>query len=83
MFGANVPSDLGNSIRGVHLAAGDPLVHEWTILVLGPDIAAGLIARELSPAGAEQADRRFDMVITFDRALVTLGARCLLSRLAT
>ncbi|KMO80486.1 EAL domain-containing protein [Mycolicibacterium obuense] len=82
MFGANVPDDLGNGLRGVHLAASDPLVHEWTILVLGPDIAAGLIAREVSPPGTPQADRRFDMVITFDRSLVTLGARCLLSRLA-
>lgn len=82
MFGANVPCDLGSGIRGVHLSHDDPLVQEWTILVLGPDIAAGLIARELSPAGSEQADRRFDMVITFDRALVTLGARCLLSRLS-
>ncbi|WP_111510433.1 EAL domain-containing protein [Mycobacterium kyogaense] len=82
MFGANVPSDLGNSIRGVHLHTDDPLVQEWTIVVLGPDIAAGLIAREVSPPGTPQADRRFDMVITFDRGLVTLGARCLLSRLA-
>ncbi|MHA0286098.1 sensor domain-containing phosphodiesterase [Mycobacterium sp. C3-094] len=83
MFGANVPSDLGNSIRGVHLAADDPLMYEWTVLILGPDIAAGLIAREVSPAGTPQAERRFDMVITFDRALVTLGARCLLGRLAS
>ncbi len=83
MFGAKVPCDLGNGIRGVHLDNDDPLVKEWTILILGPDIAAGLIARELSSSGADQADRRFDMVITFDRALVTLGVRCLLSRLTS
>ncbi|TRW80445.1 EAL domain-containing protein [Mycolicibacterium sp. 018/SC-01/001] len=82
MFGAHVPCDLGHGIRGVHLATDDPLMHEWTILVLGPEIAAGLIAREVSPPGTPQAERRFDMVITFDRALVTLGARCLLSRLS-
>ncbi|MEW5811296.1 MAG: EAL domain-containing protein [Actinomycetota bacterium] len=83
IFGEHVAADLGNGIRGVHLDMEDPLVREWTILVLGPDIAAGLIARQLECSTNRKADRRFEMVITFDRALVTMAARGLLSRLAT
>jgi DICT domain-containing protein len=52
--------------------------------VLGPDTAAALIAREQQPpaAAVSDADRRFDAVVNFDRARVTLAARGLLSRLS-
>lgn len=51
---------------------------------LGPDIAAGLIARELGEwdpgPEAREDDRRFEMAITFDRGRVTAAARSLLNR---
>ena len=84
VFGQDMPADLGPRIRGVCLDAGDPLALEWTILVLGPDTTAGLIARERDPAqrtGAADSDRRFDTVITFDRVRVAAAARSLLDRL--
>lgn len=84
VFGEGVPSDVGPRIRGVSLEPGDPMSLEWTILVLGPDIAAGLIARELGGwdlgPEARDDDRRFEMAITFDRGRVTAAARSLLSR---
>ncbi|CAA0124737.1 putative cyclic di-GMP phosphodiesterase PdeG [Mycolicibacterium vanbaalenii] len=84
IFGQDVPADPGAGIRGVCLDADDPLALDWTILVLGPDTTAGLIARERDPAprtGTANNDRRFDTVITFDRARVAAAARSLLDRL--
>lgn len=83
IFGQDLPRRLGSGLRGVALDAQDPLSLEWTILVLGPDQAAGLIAREQQSAdgvGVSDNDRRFDMIITFDRALIAKAARTLLDR---
>lgn len=84
IFGHGLPVDLGRRIRGVDLDPSDPLCIEWTILVLGPDTATGLIARECeTPSGTEVADgdRRFEMTMTFDRSRVALAARNLLHRI--
>lgn len=52
------------------------------MVALGPHTAAALIARENPQAQADASDdeRRFDFVITYDRALVTAAARTLLNR---
>jgi EAL domain-containing protein (putative c-di-GMP-specific phosphodiesterase class I) len=86
IFGHGLPVDLGRRIRGVDLDPSDPLCIEWTILVLGPDTATGLIAREYeddtcSGASVVDADRRFEMTMTFDRSRVALAARNLLHRI--
>lgn len=84
VFGENVPAELESPIRGVRLDPTDPLSHELTILILGPHTAAGLIAREHhGPRNATEItqDRRFDVMITFDRERVTIAARSLLDRL--
>ena len=85
VFGENIPPDLEPGVRGVHLDPDDPLSREWTILVLGPETAAGLVAHEMRcPASATGQDKeaRFDTVITFDRERVTAPARSLLDRLS-
>ncbi|MET0701908.1 MAG: EAL domain-containing protein [Mycobacterium sp.] len=82
IFGLQMPPGLDGGIRGIPLAADDPLCDEWTVVVLGPQTAAAIIARE-SPDGPQVVDdseRRFDFVITYDRALVTEAARTLLNR---
>ena len=86
IFGHGLPVDLGQQIRGVDLDPNDPLCIEWTILVLGPDTATGLIARDCDPesaldANVDDGDRRFEMTMTFDRSRVALAARNLLHRL--
>ena len=68
-------------VKWVSLDAADPLLAEWGVVVLGPDMAAGLLARERPGAGlSPDGEKRFDMVMTFDRARVTTAARCMLDR---
>lgn len=68
-------------VKWVSLDDGDPLLAEWGVVVLGPDMAAGLLARERPGAGlSPDGEKRFDMVMTFDRARVTTAARCMLDR---
>ncbi|RZT18910.1 EAL domain-containing protein (putative c-di-GMP-specific phosphodiesterase class I) [Mycobacterium sp. BK558] len=82
VFGEGVPDEPEPGIRGVAVPPGDPLATEWTVLVLGPDTAAALIAREqLGPPPRDDGDRRFESVITFDRARVAAAVRSLLKRL--
>ncbi|WP_229673664.1 sensor domain-containing phosphodiesterase [Nakamurella endophytica] len=81
LFGADVPAQPAAGVRGVALADDDPLRREWTVIALGAQTAAALIARDCGDDGPD-ADRRFDFVITYDRPRVTRAARSLLSRLA-
>ena len=84
VFGQDMPQDLGSGVRGVELPANDPLCIEWTVVALGPHHAAALIAREHDDnqqRGRSDEDRRFDFVITHDRALVAAAARNLLARM--
>ena len=83
VFGANMPADFGSGVRGVALDPTDALALEWTVLALGPHMAAALIAREHVDDVEEtrrDEDRRFDFVITYDRAIVTAAACNLLAR---
>jgi EAL domain-containing protein (putative c-di-GMP-specific phosphodiesterase class I) len=85
VFGQHGWQGLGPRVRGVTLHRDDPLLRESTLLVLGPETACGLIARERPGPAAPPADaerRRFDMVITYDHQRVTAAARPLLDRLA-
>jgi len=84
VFGKNGSNGLGPRVRGVTLHRDDPLLRESTILVLGPETACGLIARERPNSAAHTGDAdktRFDMVITYDHCRVTAAARPLLDRL--
>jgi hypothetical protein len=81
LFGEELPADLAPGIRGVPLHPSDPLCAEWIVLTLGPHTAAALIARECPDRhDARDNDRRFNFVMTYDRALVTLAAYNLLDR---
>lgn len=82
IFGRGLPEDLGSGIRGVDLDPEDPLCGQWIVLILGPHHCAALIAREQDPTGSvPEAERRFDLAITYDRDLVTVVARSLLDRM--
>lgn len=84
VFGESLPAELGPRVRRVEVGRNDPLSLESTIVVLGPDSAAALIARERRcRAGSSEGilDRRYDMAMTFDREHVTTAARTLLDRL--
>ncbi|TDO08996.1 EAL domain-containing protein (putative c-di-GMP-specific phosphodiesterase class I) [Mycobacterium sp. BK086] len=84
VFGRNSLSGFGPRVRGVTLHRDDPLLRESTLLVLGPETACGLIARERPSPAVHSVDaekRRYDMVITYDHQRVTAAARPLLDRL--
>lgn len=84
LFSQSRPLGIGPRVREVRLDSSDPMSRESTIVVLGPDTAAALIARErlgVTGISASDADRRFDMAVTFDREFVTMAAQRLLARL--
>lgn len=74
---AEVPAP---GVRGASLAADDELIGEWTVVVVGPHYAGALIAKDCGDDGPDR-DRRFEFVVTHDRALVVDAARSLLARL--
>ncbi|MDZ4264145.1 MAG: DICT sensory domain-containing protein, partial [Mycobacterium sp.] len=81
VFGETLPRGLGPGIRGVNLNSTDPLCHEWTIIALGPHTSAAVIAREHAGPAATKGEEQFDMVLTYDRELVTAAARALMYRI--
>ncbi|MEV0456669.1 sensor domain-containing phosphodiesterase [Catellatospora methionotrophica] len=68
-------------LRGVPLAADDPLVGEWTLIVMDSYFAGGLLARELPTTAGSELHRQFDAIVTYDRALLAEAAHSLLERL--
>ncbi|HET9691989.1 MAG TPA: EAL domain-containing protein [Acidimicrobiales bacterium] len=64
-------------VRVVDLPPGDPLAAEWDVVVVGPHFAGALLARDRGDDGPDR-ERRFDYVITHDRALVLRAARSML-----
>jgi hypothetical protein len=80
VLGRDVPADFGGGVRGVELQPGDPLCDEWIVVTLGADTCRALVAREVAGPARHDSDRRFEFLITSDRALVTRAARSLLTR---
>ena len=83
VFGHDVSADLGDRVRRISLDATDPLSLELSIVVLSPDTAVSLVARERDPSqefSADSDDRLFDVVFTFDRDRAAEAVRSLLDR---
>lgn len=78
-FGFGIASEPAPMVRGVPLAADDPLRHEWTVVVVGAHFQGALIGRQLDTDGPE-LDRRFQFTLTHDRQLVVAAAHSLLQR---
>lgn len=81
VLAAGLDSGPAPGVRGAALASDDPLLGEWNVIVVGPHYAAALVARDLGDDGPD-LKRRFDYVVTHDRALVLDAARSLLHWLA-
>ncbi|MBP1819186.1 EAL domain-containing protein [Mycobacterium sp. OAE908] len=80
VLGRDVPVDLGGGVRGIELHPEDPLCEEWVVVTLGADTCRALVARELRSSATHDGERRFEFLITSDRAMVTRAARGLLAR---
>ena len=79
VLGQGMPSRPGEGVRGATLDPDDPLCREWTLVVLGSQFAAALIARRISPTTPTDPGQ-FEAIITHNRDLVVAGAKSLLSR---
>ncbi len=79
VLGVDMPASPADGVRGMALAASDPLVYEWDLVVVGPHFAGALIAKEA--LGSDPADPRFDYVLTYDREHAIAAARSLLGRI--
>jgi len=77
VLAAGLDAEPAPGVRGTTLADGDRLRGEWNVIVVSPHYAAALVARDLGDDGPDH-ERRFDYVITHDRALVLKAARSLL-----
>ncbi|MEV6350401.1 EAL domain-containing protein [Actinoplanes sp. NPDC051851] len=81
VLGVAMPDHPIPGVRGGVLNVRDPLASEWTVVVLGAHTAAALMARDLGDTRADP-DRRFEFVVSYDRALVTAAAHSMIGRLA-
>ena len=79
VVGRDMPADPGPGIRGAQLDPDDPIVDEWSVVVLGPHIASALVAKE-SEDEVSNGERMFDFTITHDRARVIDAAGSILKR---
>ncbi|WP_213009427.1 sensor domain-containing phosphodiesterase [Paractinoplanes toevensis] len=79
-LGVDMPAEPAPGVRGSDLPVLDPLATEWTVVVLGAHTAAALMARDLGDTGPD-ADRQFEFVVSYDRALVTAAAHSMIGRL--
>ena len=73
---ARVPAP---GVSGASLDPADPIVDEWSLVVVGPHFAGAVLAKDLGDGGRDSA-RRFDYVVTYDRDLVVAAASALLRR---
>jgi EAL domain-containing protein (putative c-di-GMP-specific phosphodiesterase class I) len=64
---------------GARIDEDDPLLGEWGVVVLGPHFSGALAAIDLGDDGPDM-QRRFDYVITYDRAAVVDAAHTLARR---
>jgi len=80
VLGRGMPVAPVAGVRGADLAPDDPLVGEWSLLVIGPHFAAALVAKDCGDGGPDP-ERRFDFLVTHDRDLVIRAAEPLLRRL--
>ena len=75
-----MPEEPAPGVRGAALDPDDPLVGEWTLVLVGAHYAAAFIARDIGDTGPD-LERRFDYTITHNRDIVIRAGRSLMSRL--
>jgi len=82
-LGTGMTTEPVTHVRGASLMPGDALEAEWSVVVLGPHYCGALLGRDLGDTDRPESDRRFDYVVTHDRAHVELAAESLLRRVLT
>jgi hypothetical protein len=80
LYAEDLPTEPLPNIRGCPLASNDPLVEQWTVIVIGSHFAGGLFAQQHDMT-ATHPQRTFDLITSNDRDLILAAARPLLQRL--
>ncbi|KJC64856.1 hypothetical protein TZ00_04115 [Agreia bicolorata] len=70
---------LSDSVCAVELDETDPLVAEWNVVVISPNFAATLAARQLGEPSP--TNDTYEFILTHDRRLTIEAARTLVARL--
>jgi EAL domain-containing protein (putative c-di-GMP-specific phosphodiesterase class I) len=79
VYGVGVQPMTDGAVVHAALDADDPLADEWNVAVLAPHFSALLAARDRYD-DADDLDRSFDFVQTYDRATVTRAIHSILDR---
>jgi DICT domain-containing protein len=79
VYGVGLPQMLNGNVQYAPLDPDDDLVNEWTVVVLGPHVAALLSARDRHEP-VPDLDRTFDVVQSYDRDLASRAAHAILAR---
>lgn len=79
VLGSGLAPEPVAGVRGAELAVDDPLVGEWSVVVVGPRYTGALVARDLGD-DLPEAERRFEFAITHDPVLVQTLAEALMRR---
>lgn len=81
VFAQGMPTRPAEGIRGCPLGQADPLAGEWTVIILNSYFASGLFAKEILST-LPDPQREFDMIVSYDRAMITEAAQSLLYRMS-
>lgn len=79
VYGVGLANMIDGNVQHAPLEEGDPLVDEWNVAVLGPHFCALLSARDLY-VEADDLDRTFDFIQSYDRVTVTQAVHSILTR---
>ncbi|QCQ93522.1 EAL domain-containing protein [Rhodococcus sp. SGAir0479] len=82
IYGVGVQPFMDSNVHHAPLDSADPLVDEWSVVVLGSHFCCVLAARDLH-TGTVDRDREFEYVVSYDRGTVTDSAHAVLSRFTT
>ncbi len=80
-LGVGLESQPAPGVRGAEIRPDDPLRCEWDVVAIGPHFAGAFVARDLGDQGVNDADRRFEFFVTYDRDLVLEAARELMVKI--
>lgn len=78
-LGVGLEPEPAPGVRGTMIDPDDPLRGEWSVVVIAPHYSAALVAKDLGDTGP-RLQRRFDYILTHDRALVLGAAAALIQR---
>ncbi|MBJ7471345.1 MAG: hypothetical protein JHD16_08575, partial [Solirubrobacteraceae bacterium] len=82
LLGTDLGANPEPGVRGGDLLPDEPMVDEWSVIVVSPHFAAAMVARDLGDRRDRDMDRRFGYYLTYDRAVCVEAARQIMARIS-